>query len=338
MSCSDNCWGHLLSESGIIHLNRHRMTLGRGSANDFVVRDITDARMVSTQHAVVVQVGKSAILIDTSLNGTYVNSRRVKRTLLRHNDTIRLGKRRLVHGRLNSNTYIYQTKNSIPPITDSSASVTSDIESVKRSLTCELCKDLLVFPAELVPCAHLFCSGCIGSLTKESSCSRCPTCHTELSTFKTRTCYNLIVIFQKILRIVLNKSDFDLYIDRLNRRKAELIQQQKALAALRDKHGSIEYSPRTGDPFLLICQLWSEYERLKFHKGIEKYPLGEAREFYCWMVRLTEQWVKFDATETDLSIAISNLGLLKHQSGERTLVETRDALLRFIYGKCQLQS
>jgi hypothetical protein len=338
MACTDDCWGHFLSDSGVLHFSKHRVTIGRGPCNDIIIPDLPDSRMVSLQHAVLVNIGTAALLIDTSLNGTYVNSRRVNRSIVKPNDVVRFGKKRVINGTVNPHLFVYQGKVPVTPVPPPlAANCQSDIESVKRALLCQLCGDFLVFPSELSPCSHLFCSECIEETTMRSPAAKCPVCMSGLSTYKLRTNFNLIVLFQKILRVVLPKEDFEKHVIRLSRRKAELVERKQSLAALRNKHSSVQYSPRSGDPFLLICQTWTEYERHKFMKGIQKFPIGEAREFYCWMVRLTEHWVKYDANETDLSVSIFNLGLLQNQP-VRSFEESKDALLRFIFGKMQVHS
>jgi hypothetical protein len=126
------------------------------------------------------------------------------------------------------------------------------------------------------------------------------------------------------MKIVLSPYELKLYTERFLDRKRELLDRQDKLSTLRRKQEELFQS--VSDPFLSISESWSPYEKLKFRNGISKYPIGEARELYCWMVQLTEDWVLKQANQTDVSIALSNLDL----GGEE------DALVRFIHGKKQL--
>jgi hypothetical protein len=145
----------------------------------------------------------------------------------------------------------------------------------------------------------------------------------------------MVNIIEKALKILLPATEYQSYSQRLAFRKQELVQRQRTLHHLKEKQESVKYSPRSGDPFLLICQTWSNYEKLQFMKGIAKHPYGESREFFCWMVRLTEDWVLREANQTDLSVAVHNLDLFRSRD-DFSVDEARDALLRFIYAKQQL--
>ena len=313
-------------------MNKYRVSLGRASKNDAVIRDPSDSKMVSAQHAVFVNLGNSAIVIDTSLNGTYVNSRRIQRSVLRPNDTIRFGKSST--GETSNISYVFQIKpNTSNAITD--ADIYPGAESIKTALTCTLCKEYLVFPSEVSPCGHFFCSSCITSFTLRNPANDCPECSTALTTYKCKTSFNLVSLFQQILKMVLSPTEYVRYTERCSVEKALLVDRQRALSNLKAKHDSVTYSPRTGDPFLMISQSWTEYEKHKFRIGIAKHPIGEAREFYCWMVRLTEHWVLYDANETDLSVVLFNLDLMQDGPTARSADKCRDAIIRFIYGKAQ---
>ncbi len=66
-----------------------RITIGRTSDNDVVL----DNRGISRKHAEIELAGESAVLIDNgSLNGTFVNNRRVDEEVLKNNDVITIGK------------------------------------------------------------------------------------------------------------------------------------------------------------------------------------------------------------------------------------------------------
>jgi pSer/pThr/pTyr-binding forkhead associated (FHA) protein len=75
-----------------IRLDAERMLLGRSDLSDVVIDD----PIVSLQHALMVRDQDRVILIDLkSENGTYVNSIRVQRRVLRDNDIITLGDHRI---------------------------------------------------------------------------------------------------------------------------------------------------------------------------------------------------------------------------------------------------
>lgn len=72
---------------------KKRITIGRTSDNDIVL----DNRGVSRRHAQIEFNGPNAIIIDNdSLNGTFVNNRKVTEELLKDNDVITIGKYSLV--------------------------------------------------------------------------------------------------------------------------------------------------------------------------------------------------------------------------------------------------
>ena len=263
------------------------------------------------------------MVIDTSLNGTYVNSRKISRAVLRPNDAIRLGKRRVNEGSCTRYQLLFMTVQS-PPSKSLSSRANADVDILRLALRCSICKDFLVFPAEVSPCHHIFCSSCIESFTLNDSSDCCPYCDTRLNSYKLRTKYNFVNILDKAMKIVLSPYELKLYTERFLGRKRELLDRQDKLSTLRGKQEELFQS--MSDPFLSISQSWSPYEKLKFRNGISKYPIGEARELYCWMVQLTEDWVLKQANQTDVSIALSNLDL----GGEE------DALIRFIHGKKQL--
>jgi hypothetical protein len=334
MSCSGSCWGHLISEGSVLHLDRIKTTIGRSCENDIVLEDPSNFKMVSSQHIVLLRIGSSAILIDTSLNGTYLNSRRIRKAVLRPNDVIRLGKKRSVCGNTKTYLFVFTASTTLAPTIPYSVPLNLR-EEVRSSLRCPMCSDFLCFPTEVTPCSHLFCSTCIEAYTRQNASNSCFQCGAEVTSFKCQTKYNFVNIIEKALKMVLTESEYSDYQQKSSMRKQELLDRNRTLSLLKEKHESIEYSPRTGDPFLLVCQTWSEYEKHKFMKGIAKHPYGESRQFYCWMVRLTDEWIRRDANLTDLSVALRNLDLLQG-STEFSEEEARDALYRFLYGKQQL--
>ena len=75
-----------------VRLTEKRTLLGRSDLSDIVVRD----QFVSDQHALLIREKNAVVLVDLkSRNGTFVNSRRVKSTVLLHNDIVSLGDHRL---------------------------------------------------------------------------------------------------------------------------------------------------------------------------------------------------------------------------------------------------
>ena len=73
-------------------LDRERMTIGRRPESDVFLDDIT----VSRDHALIVRRGGDVFLDDLgSLNGTYVNRRRIDSQLLEDGDELQVGKYKL---------------------------------------------------------------------------------------------------------------------------------------------------------------------------------------------------------------------------------------------------
>ena len=75
-----------------VHLSKDKTTLGRRPYNDIVIDNLA----VSGEHAVLQMVGSDVFIEDlNSTNGTYINSKAVKRQLLVNNDTVEIGKYKL---------------------------------------------------------------------------------------------------------------------------------------------------------------------------------------------------------------------------------------------------
>ena len=74
-------------------LSKNEITLGRDPKSDIFLDDIT----VSRRHARV-EIKRSAIKVSDvgSLNGTYVNGKRVDQAILKHCDELQIGKFKLV--------------------------------------------------------------------------------------------------------------------------------------------------------------------------------------------------------------------------------------------------
>lgn len=72
-----------------VQLTKDRTTLGRRPYNDVVIDNLA----VSGEHAAVMMSGSEVQLEDlNSTNGTYVNSRAIRKQVLRHNDMVEIGK------------------------------------------------------------------------------------------------------------------------------------------------------------------------------------------------------------------------------------------------------
>ncbi len=75
-----------------VQLTKDRTTLGRRPYNDVVIDNLA----VSGEHAVLQMTGAEVHIEDlNSTNGTYINGKAVKKQLLRHNDTIEVGKHKI---------------------------------------------------------------------------------------------------------------------------------------------------------------------------------------------------------------------------------------------------
>ncbi len=75
-----------------VTLAKDRTTLGRRPYNDIVIDNLA----ISGEHAVLHMIGQDVYLEDlNSTNGTYVNTRAIKRQALEHNDVIEVGKFKL---------------------------------------------------------------------------------------------------------------------------------------------------------------------------------------------------------------------------------------------------
>lgn len=73
-------------------LDKERMTIGRRASNDVHIDNLA----ISGEHAEVITAGEDAFIQDlNSTNGTFVNKKQVKKQILKHGDTIGLGKYQL---------------------------------------------------------------------------------------------------------------------------------------------------------------------------------------------------------------------------------------------------
>ncbi len=72
---------------------KKRITVGRTADNDIVLEN----RAISRRHAIIEFGEQNAIIMDNeSLNGTFVNARKVTEEILKDNDTITIGKYNLI--------------------------------------------------------------------------------------------------------------------------------------------------------------------------------------------------------------------------------------------------
>lgn len=75
-----------------VQLTKDRTTLGRRPYNDVVIDNLA----VSGEHAVLQMTGADVHIEDlNSTNGTYINGKAIKKQLLKHNDTIEVGKHKI---------------------------------------------------------------------------------------------------------------------------------------------------------------------------------------------------------------------------------------------------
>jgi len=75
-----------------VQLTKDRTTLGRRPYNDVVIDNLA----VSGEHAVFQMTGADVHIEDlNSTNGTYINGKAIKKQLLKHNDTIEIGKHKI---------------------------------------------------------------------------------------------------------------------------------------------------------------------------------------------------------------------------------------------------
>lgn len=88
---SPNDSGFVLMMGNILHrLKIGCNTIGRFTDNDIVIHD--EERMLSRRHcSIVVHTDGTAEIFDTSLNGTFINDKRISRTQIQSGDKLRLG-------------------------------------------------------------------------------------------------------------------------------------------------------------------------------------------------------------------------------------------------------
>lgn len=93
-----------------VQLTKDRTTLGRRPYNDVVIDNLA----VSGEHAAVLMSGAEVQLEDlNSTNGTYVNSRAIRKQALRHNDTVEIGKYKI--------KFLGEAQEGTPPLAPSAA-------------------------------------------------------------------------------------------------------------------------------------------------------------------------------------------------------------------------
>jgi pSer/pThr/pTyr-binding forkhead associated (FHA) protein len=124
-----------------VQLTKDRTTLGRRPYNDIVIDNLA----VSGEHAVLQMTGNEVYLEDlNSTNGTYVNSKAVKKQLLQNSDTVEIGKYKIkylneVAGPTFDKTMIMKAGAVMPPPparTDAAAASTSaaDLSGIKAAI------------------------------------------------------------------------------------------------------------------------------------------------------------------------------------------------------------
>jgi pSer/pThr/pTyr-binding forkhead associated (FHA) protein len=259
--------------------------------------------MISSTHAVLLRLHSFAdnrsysIVIDTSLNGTYVNGVKLKCALLQPGDTVRFGKFRSSVGDIFTFTF-HEADNAV-----------DDSLPFEEVFSCNICHEVFSHPSEFWPCGHMFCLDCIEENIREV----CPDCGEELEiTSKIKTHFYLNFLIEK-----LNKK---------TNRNEKIENRFSKLKELKLKFSNLQ----NRNSLLNINTTWTTVEKIKFQKGIESHPIGENREYFCWMVGLTLDNVLKIFSELELSICLFNLNLIPNISSNYS--NSRKILIRYMYG------
>ncbi|EAN80169.1 FHA domain containing protein, putative [Trypanosoma equiperdum] len=178
----------------ILEIYRDSGTITMGRSRELPVECRVDVARVSTQHCElrVNAVTRQVTVRDISLNGTFVNGKRLEKGVdveLQSGDQISFVKS------LPTGT----TATSTPAQTSSSESAnvssgggngaeyvfqrvssTQSVSQMVEELTCSVCKHLYHRPCSALPCMHVFCASC---LSKWLACGNvtCMECRAELS-------------------------------------------------------------------------------------------------------------------------------------------------------------
>lgn len=111
----------------VVPLNKDRMTLGRRPYNDIVVDNLA----VSGEHAALQVIGLEYYIEDlNSTNGTFINTQKIKRQILKSGDLIEIGKYSIKY--VQDGTDLYTTE--IPEEAFASVVATDESEPEKRQL------------------------------------------------------------------------------------------------------------------------------------------------------------------------------------------------------------
>ena len=101
---SEEEYGHLAGPVLVVHkgpevgerfrIDSDRLTVGRDPSRDIFLNDIT----VSREHAALITFAEEVTIRDAdSLNGTYVNGTRVSEAVLRHGDSVQIGRFQMIY-------------------------------------------------------------------------------------------------------------------------------------------------------------------------------------------------------------------------------------------------
>lgn len=198
------------SAPSFVVLNKSVAKIGRRSE---VRMDTSNSKEISKHHATIIrtdhEIGCSWTIVDNhSLNGTFVNDRKISRVLLNNNDEIVFGGGTgyLVGDKLEMSgsaecRYMFVTL--APPTKFANFVDISATKTAEDGDICPVCLERIVH-YEILPCHHFFCHSCLSKWTnscihswKPCTCPLCraPYVYSQITDEDTIvTPYNIIVL------------------------------------------------------------------------------------------------------------------------------------------------
>eukprot|EP01117_Protostelium_nocturnum_P001431 TRINITY_DN1172_c3_g1_i1.p1 TRINITY_DN1172_c3_g1~~TRINITY_DN1172_c3_g1_i1.p1 ORF type:complete len:566 (-),score=217.33 TRINITY_DN1172_c3_g1_i1:222-1811(-) len=171
-------------------------------------------------------------------------------------------------------------------------------QKFEEEFTCVICQEMIM-AALTLECSHSFCGVCIMDWMKKKK--TCPYCNTPIlkEPIRSRVLDNAI---DKLIQSS-KKEDRDNWENRMQRQKKLAVEQSQ----LNNIKALIKTAKEKGLPFLNMSNVWSQNDRVVFHKGLKEYS-GEARILYCDTTGLNTNFIN-TANPAQLKMAVTNLGI-----------------------------
>ncbi len=236
----------------------------------------------------------------SSLNGIFLNNQRISSALLKSGDIFTLGAtRKFEVGEFAPAEALdagIKLKISSEEISENFKSKEEIFSSIKESLTCVFCQEL-IFECASIVCSHSFCLGCLFDWLHRGNFA-CPLCRQPIDAEPVQS----RAIDSSVEKILNNEE----IIERNERKRKREIQQKKSIKMVKKASIAADLAIRSGREKLKIDQIWDEEERKKFRLAFEASPDQVWRDWLSEFVNFSTDFIESAGLEA-LEIAARNL-------------------------------